>query len=93
MNELDKEGILYEIKGKLDIPIPSFWKANITLGKTTELEYYSKIIVGQTFCGRQKDRLKKRLISDFIKELKGMKDELGTDYFNPYIKKLKGELE
>ena len=66
---IDKNAILNSIIEKLNAPIPSFWKANIKLGKTTELEYYSKIIVGQTFCGRQKDRLKRRLILKILKDL------------------------
>jgi len=66
---IDKEAILDDFKQKLYAPIPNFWKANITLGKTTELEYYSEIIVGQTFCGRQKNRLKQRLIAEFEEDL------------------------
>ena len=77
--EIDRETILKDFKKKLFAPIPSYWKANITLGKTTELEYYSKIIVGQTFCGRQKFRLKQRLISEFVKDLKWL-----NDGFDPY---------
>ena len=67
--KIDKKAILEEIKKKLEAPIPGFWKASITLGKMSELQYYSKVIVGQTFCGRQKDRLKQRIISGIVKDL------------------------
>ena len=70
--KIDREAILETFKEKLFAPTPSFWKANITLGKTTELEYYSKIIVGQTFCIRQKDRLKRRLFREFINRMKSI---------------------
>ena len=74
--KIDKEAILEDIKNKLFAEIPSFWKASITLGKTTELEYYSKVIVGQTFCKRQKDKLKHRLISKFVNDIKGNRTKI-----------------
>ncbi len=80
---IDKDEILEEIRKKLEEPIPSFWKASITLGKTTELEYYSKVIVGKIFCNRQKDKLKKRLNSKFLKVLEALKRHVdyGTNPF------------
>ncbi len=68
-DEINKEEILEDFKKKLFASIPNFWKASIRLGHTTELEYYSKVIVGQTFCNRQKDRLKQRLFRAFVNDL------------------------
>ena len=76
---IDKEEILEELRKKLEEPIPAYWRASITLEKLTELEYYSKVIVGQTFCNRQKDKLKKRLISKFENTLEALKKHAYRD--------------
>lgn len=83
---IDKEAILKDFKEKLYAPIPNFWKASITLGKTTELEYYSKVIVGQTFCNRQKHRLKQRIVKD-LKDL-WLSEACSYCYFEDKINQL-----
>ena len=80
---IEKEAILEELRKKLEEPIPAHWRASINLGKLTELEYYSKVIVGQTFCIRQKDKLKKRLNSKFLKVLETL-DKHANYGTNPF---------